>query len=137
VEHRCLESTTIRTQTQRWPGLRQGLRVRRHGLRDGKPYVEEVYGITSLSPAEADAALLLALVRAGWSIENQLHYRRDVTLGEDACPVSSGSAPQVLAALRNATVYLLTEVEADRYAAATRRRAARPTEAIHLLDPPM
>ncbi|VTR93875.1 transposase : [Gemmata massiliana] len=40
------------------------------------------------SPAcrrRADAATLLALVRDHWRIENQLHYVRDVTLGEDAC----------------------------------------------------
>jgi hypothetical protein len=136
VEHRSLESTTVLTLTRRWPGLRQGFRVRRHGVRGGKPYVEEVYGITSLGPEEADATRLLALVRAGWGIENRLHYIRDVTLGEDACQVSRGSAPQVLAALRNASVYLLAEVDADSHAAATRRLAARPQEAINLLNPP-
>jgi hypothetical protein len=137
VEHRSLESTTLLTVTQRWPGLRQGFRVRRHGVRSGKPYTEEVYGITSLGPEEADAAMLLALVRGHWGIENQLHYVRDVTLGEDACQVSKGSAPQVLAALRNASVYLLAEVRAGSHAAATRRLAARPQEAINLLDPPL
>jgi hypothetical protein len=90
VEHRSLESTTVLTVARRWPGLRQGFRVRRHGVRGGKPYAEEVYGITSLDPEEADAARLLALVRAGWGIENRLHYVRDVTLGEDACQVSRG-----------------------------------------------
>jgi hypothetical protein len=137
VEHRSLESTTILTQARRWPGLRQGFRVRRHGLRDGRPYAEEVYGISSLGPEEADAAALLAIVRAGWGIENRLHYRRDETLGEDACQVHGGAAPQVLAALRNATVYLLTAVPADSHAAATRRLSARPEEALHLLDPPI
>jgi len=127
----------VLTLQQRWPGLRQGFCVRRHGLRHGKPYEEVVYGITSLAPEQADAAALLALVREGWGIENRLHYRRDVTLGEDACQVSSGAAPQVLAALRNATVYLLSEAGNDNHAAATRRLAARPREAIHLLSLPM
>src|SRR6185437_8476968 len=71
-----------------------------------------VYGVTSLPPDRADAATLLRLVRDHWRIENELHYVRDVTLGEDACRVRSGSSPQVLAALRNAVVHLLTEVEA-------------------------
>ena len=137
VEHRSLESTTILTVTGRWPGLRQGFRVRRHGVRDGKPYAEEVYGITSLGPEQADAATLLALVRQHWGIENQWHYVRDVTLGEDACQVSRGSAPQVLAALRNASVHLLTEVKTSSYAAATRHLQARLQEALALLDPPL
>ncbi|MFO0952437.1 MAG: hypothetical protein U0835_15070 [Isosphaeraceae bacterium] len=34
--------------------------------------VEEVLGVTSLSPQEASAAQLLAWVRRHWSIENQL-----------------------------------------------------------------
>ena len=66
-----------------------------------------VYAITSLSPARADAARLLALSRAHWDIENRLHWVRDVTLGEDACRVRTGSAPQVLAACRNAVLTLL------------------------------
>jgi predicted transposase YbfD/YdcC len=74
--------------------------------------VEAVYGITSLRRDAADAAALLALVRGHWGIENGLHYVRDVTLGEDACRVRTGNAPQVLAALRNAVVHLLEGVEA-------------------------
>lgn len=74
--------------------------------------IETVCGLTSLSPEQADAARLLEIVRDHWKIENCLHYVRDVTLGEDACRVRKGNAPQVLAALRNAIVHLLTEVKA-------------------------
>jgi hypothetical protein len=35
------------------------------------------------------------------AIENRLHYVRDVTMGEDASQIRTGSAPQVMAALRN------------------------------------
>ena len=39
---------------------------------------------------------LLALQQAHWRIENRLHYRRDVTLGEDACQVRmSGASPSI------------------------------------------
>ena len=37
--------------------------------------------------AKANASRLLALQQAHWRIENRLHRRRDVTLGEDACQV--------------------------------------------------
>ena len=63
--------------------------------------MEVVHGITSLGRERADAARLLALVREHWGIENGSHYRRDVTLGEDASRIRTGSAPQVMAALRN------------------------------------
>jgi predicted transposase YbfD/YdcC len=102
----------------------------------GKTTVEVTHGITSLAPERADAARLLGLVRDHWRIENCLHYVRDVTLGEDASRVRKGSAPQVLAALRNAALHLLVEVPAESRAAATERLAARPDEALSLLGRP-
>jgi hypothetical protein len=102
----------------------------------GKTTVEVAYGITSLTPAAADAARLLGLVREHWRIENCLHYVRDVTLGEDACRVRTGSAPQVLAALRNATIHLWTGVSAESRAAAAERLTARRGEALSLLGLP-
>ena len=99
----------------------------------GKASVEVVHGITSLGRGQADAARLLGLARGHWGIENGLHYVRDVTLGEDACRVRTGSAPQVLAAIRNAVVHLLDGVKAASKAAATRTFAARPFKALPLL----
>jgi hypothetical protein len=137
LEHRTLESTPILTVQQKWPGLQQGFRVRRWGIRQGKPYEEVVHGITSLAPEKADAERLLELVRDHWRIENSLHYIRDVTLGEDACQVRGDTAPQVLAALRNVAVHLLAQVDTDNHAQATRRLAAQPQQAIDLLSSPM
>ena len=102
----------------------------------GKTTVEAAVGVTSLGPDRADAARLLGLVREHWRIENCLHWVRDVTLGEDACRVRKGGAPQVLAALRNAAVHLLAAVGAESRAAATERLAARPKEALDLMRPP-
>ena len=98
-----------------------------------KTTVEVVQGITSVGRDRADAARLLQLARGHWGIENGLHYVRDVTLGEDACRVRTGAAPQVLAALRNAVVHLLDGVKAASKAAATRYFAARPFAALPLL----
>ncbi len=36
-----------------------------------------------------------------YTIEIRLHYRRDVTLAEDACQVRKGSAPHALAVLNS------------------------------------
>jgi hypothetical protein len=108
--------------------------LRRERTIKGQTTVEVVYGITSLRPEEADAARLLELVRDHWQIENCLHHVRDVTLREDACRVRKGTAPQVLAALRNAVVHLLAGVVAPSRAAAIRRFNAHPTEALRLLQ---
>lgn len=125
--------TTLLTVGQDWPGLEQGFRITRRRVIRGVATEEVAYGITSLPRDRADAARLLALVRGHWQIENGLHDVRDVTLGEDACRVRSGSAPQVLAALRNAAVHLLTGLGAKSRAAATRRLASHPDEAVALL----
>jgi len=117
-----------------WPGVGQVFELERVRQVGGKAEVEVVYGITSLTRAQADAARLLALVRGHWSIENRLHYVRDETLGEDRCRVRKGSGAQALAAVRNTVVHLLAGSEAPSRAAATRRYAAHPQEALALLQ---
>jgi hypothetical protein len=57
----------------------------------------------------------------------------DVSLGEDDRRVRTGSSPEVLAALRNTALQLLTGVRATSRAAAKRRFAAHPDEALHLI----
>ena len=91
--------------------------------------------MTSLPRDRADASRLLALARRHWGIENRLHYVRDVTLGEDACRVRSGSAPQALAALRNVAVHLLSRVRPGNLAAAIRHLLAKPRKAVALVSP--
>jgi hypothetical protein len=57
---------------------------------------------TSLTWQERDEAELMGAIRGHWSaIENGTHYRRDVTLGEDACRTASRKGAAVLASLRN------------------------------------
>jgi len=124
------------TKGQEWKGLKQGFRVTRERTVKGKKTVEVVYGITSLSMKRANAATLLAILRGHWQIENGLHYVRDVTLGEDACRVRKGTAPQVLAALRNAVIHLLTEVDAKSRPEAIEILQLRPEQARTLIGIP-
>ena len=116
-----------------WPDVGQVFELERVRLLRGKVEVETVYGITSLGRGRSDAADLLSRTRGHWGIENSLFYVRDETLGEDRCRVRKGNGAQVLAALRNACVHLLEEVKAPSKAAATRRLAAHPEEALLLL----
>jgi predicted transposase YbfD/YdcC len=90
-----------------WPYLDQVFRLERSVTEGGKTSSEIRYGITSLPPEVASAEQLLMIARSEWGIENGLHYRRDVTLQEDACQLRRGRGPQVLAALNNAVIGLV------------------------------
>lgn len=77
----------------------------------------------------------MALTRGHWGIENGLHYKRDVTLGEDASWVRREAAPQVLAALCNRILHLLDRT-ADSLAAAVRTLSNCFDKALTLLGLP-
>ena len=93
--------------SEKWPGLTAICRIER--LREMKTYCtrQVIYAITSLPIGKLEPAGLLQLSRDHWQIENCLHYVRDVTFGEDACRVRSGSAPRALADIRNAALTLI------------------------------
>ena len=72
------------------------------------------YYASSLTADQCDAAQLLEIIRGHWSaIENGTHYRRDVTLGEDACRTQARPAAAVLASLRNLAIGVF-ELERER-----------------------
>lgn len=68
---------------------------------------ETVYGITSLTPYQANPADVLAFNRGHWGIENRAHHVRDVTFDEDRSQVRTGSSPQIMATMRNIAISLL------------------------------
>lgn len=116
-----------------WAGVAQVFRLRRW-VKDGDKEREEiVYGVTNLPGKKASAARLLALQQAHWRIENRLHYRRDVTLGEDACQVRITGAPQALAALNGGVLALMDWLRVPNVASQMRHFCAHPAEALHLL----
>jgi hypothetical protein len=135
VEIRTLTTTpALSKYLSDWPGVTQVFQLHRvRRFSDGRVEQETAYGITSLRPLAAGAAELLGLNRAHWSIENNLHRVRDVTFGEDASRVRGGNGPQVLAATRNALTHLLSAAKITNFAAALRRFAIRPLEAVRLI----
>jgi hypothetical protein len=85
-----------------------------------------VYAVTSLTFAQASPARLADLLRGHWAIENGLHYVRDVTFSEDASQVRTGTAPQVMATLRNLAIGALSRAGPVNLAAALRHHARDP-----------
>jgi hypothetical protein len=57
-------------------------------------------------------------------IENSLHYRRDVTLQEDASLTRRGTAPQVIASLNNLICGLTSRASVTNLAALQRSLTA-------------
>lgn len=117
----------------RWPHVGQVCAVKREITRKGQTTGEWGYALTSLSPAQASPGRLLALWRGHWSIENQLHWVRDVTFDEDRSQVRTGAGPQVMAALRSTAIGALRRAGHTNIAAALRTYAARPLAALALL----
>ena len=136
LERRTLTTTTALSTGPEpyldWPYLAQCFKLVRERTVNGKTTTETVFGITSLPRDKADAKRLLKLVRSHWSVEALFHVR-DVTFGEDACRARTGSAPFVLSAIRNAAITLLDQSGATNKAAALRRHAAHPGEALALV----
>jgi predicted transposase YbfD/YdcC len=99
----------------------------------GSYEAETVYLISSLDCREHGPEAFLAVNRAHWSIENRLHYVRDVTMGEDACRVRTGSAPQALAGIRNSVIALARHDGWGNIAAALRHYAVNVVKALRLV----
>jgi len=116
-----------------WPFISQAFKLTRRRTIHGTTSCETVYGITSLRRDQASARDLLRMIRGHWSIENSVFHVRDVTLGEDHCRVRTGTAPHVLSDIRNVVLNLLHKIKGVNIAAALRRHAAHPLEAMKLL----
>lgn len=118
-----------------WPGLEQVIQITRTvtRLKTGETSQETLYAITSLPPERGSPALLLEASRGHWTIENSVHWVRDVTLGEDACAVHKNQASQTLAALRNAVLALARLTDVTCVAKMIRRYAARPIRAVRTI----
>ena len=95
---------------------------------------EVVYGITShAGDGKIAAQRLLRLVRGHWSIENRLHWVRDVTFDEDRSQIRKGNGPRVMASLRNLAISVLRLAGAESIAKATRWCSRRVNACTRLL----
>ncbi len=118
---------------KRFPHARQAALIERYVTRTvrvskGKRWVKKqvksavaVFIITSLDAREAAPAHLAGYVRGQWTIENKVHYVRDVTYREDASRVRTGSRPRIMATLRNLAIGLIRQAGYTKIAATIRK----------------
>ncbi len=135
LETRHLSCTADLDEYLTWPGVRQVLRreCERIMVKTGVVSRSVTYGMTSLARHEVTVAQMEGLWRGHWTIENRVHYVRDVTFGEDAGQAWTGSTPQVLAALRNVVLTLIRRAGWTNIADALRTYHASIQEALQLL----
>jgi predicted transposase YbfD/YdcC len=117
----------------RFPHARQAALIERYvtrtvRVRTRKRWVNKqvksavaVFIITSLDAREAAPVHLAGYVRGQWTIENKVHYVRDVTFREDASRVRTGPRPRIMATLRNLAVGLIRQAGYTKIAATIRK----------------
>jgi len=127
VETRRLTAIPDEHNYVQWPGLNTVFRLERHvtNPQKGEARSQVVFGITSLAFTPGLADDLLHWTREHWGIENRLHYRRDVTLREDATRMKRPHQAQVVATINNFVIALTNYLGFSNLASARRNFQAK------------
>jgi predicted transposase YbfD/YdcC len=122
LEKRTLTLIVDEQQFLDWPGVRLVFKLERYvkRIRTGKESLEITYGISSCNPEMVTAEQMLDWTRHYRGIENGLHYRRDVTLREDATRTSQPALAITMAAINNFVVGLTQKLGYSNLASARR-----------------
>jgi predicted transposase YbfD/YdcC len=131
--HGRLETRVVQVLTITGPGIdfphaTQVAKIVRHRTdkRTGRRSRETVYVLTDLTSKEASPQRIAEIVRSQWTIENRLHFVRDVTFAEDASTIRTGHGPDNMATLRNFAINHLREAGHTNIAAAIREMSYDP-----------
>jgi hypothetical protein len=99
-----------------WNGIKQFVKVRRWGYRNGERFDHVSYHVSSIAFNSAyDAA---QAVQGHWSVENNLHWMKDVNMGEDDMSIRTPKTAAMLACFNNIAVNIL------------RKAGHKPTKAV-------
>ncbi len=123
IEHRYLTVSSQLNEYLDWPHLGQVFRLQRvvRHTNTGKLTYQVVFGVTSLTAEACSPDRLMYLLRTHWHIENRLHFVRDVTFGEDDCPIRHTKRQRVLACLNNLVIGLIRQTHQFQYLPDARR----------------
>lgn len=120
-----------------FPCAAQAVLVERHVRDPGTGALRSSAAALGITSRTADRggtpAALAAAVRIHWDVE-ALHHVRDTTMKEDASRLRSGTAPQVMAAIRNTVIAVLRLVGFTSIAAGRRWAARNPARTLAVLN---
>ena len=141
IEVRTITTSEMLNSYSTWPGLGQVYQLKRQfeWRRKGQSIrtsCETEFGITSQKHKKASPLKLLQLRRSHWGIETGSHYRRDVTLREDATRMTIGNTAKVMACINNLVLALIQQAKFDNAAQARRWFSAHIPQAFSLLVTP-
>jgi len=94
-----------------WKGLERVIHVERRFVRKGKETQSNHYYISSL--ASDDAEMFAEGIRGHWSVENRLHYVKDVIQHEDDSGIKKGNGIETLSILKNTAINISRELGFD------------------------
>ena len=140
--HGRVETRTLKVLTTvrgiGFPHARQVIQITRDrvAVATGQRSREIVYAVCSVAFEHAHPRTIAAWLRDHWSIENAVHWVRDVTFDEDRSTVRTGTAPQVMASIRNTALNLHRLAGADNIAEACRVTAFSADRGLNLLKNP-
>lgn len=128
LEHRVVTLyDQVEAWQQQWTGLARLLCVYRCGERNHKRYADVHYYITDLCET---AQALAELIRGHWSIENQLHWPKDMVLGEDSARYRTGDSSANWSFVRNIVINLARRSGFNSLTKAKRFFANRPRDVL-------
>jgi predicted transposase YbfD/YdcC len=88
-----------------FPGVQQVARIIRTNTTANTE--ETCHIVTSVPARQAGPEQLASWVQGHWTIENKIHWQRDVTYDEDRSQLRRGHGPRVMATLRNTALTCL------------------------------
>lgn len=141
IETRTITTSEMLNAYSGWPEVAQVYRLerqfdwRRSG-RSIKTSYQVEFGITSMTRQKVTPLTLLNLRRSHWGIETGLHYRRDVTLREDATRMTVGHTAKIMASLNNLVLALIRQANFRNAAQARRWFSCHIDKAFALLTTP-
>lgn len=141
IETRTITTSEMLNAYSGWPEVAQVYRLERHfdWRRNGRSIRtsnQVEFGITSLTRQKANPLTVLNARRSHWGIETGLHYRRDVTLKEDATRMTVGITAIIMASLNNLVLALIRQANYRNAAQARRWFSAHIQKAFTLLTIP-
>jgi predicted transposase YbfD/YdcC len=114
-----------------WPGVGRCLRVEREVWSRERESLETS---SYFSRLHETASFFRDVIRAHWGIENGLHWVKDVTLGEDASRIRTGSAPENYSLFRTLAITILRKHGYSNIAQAERLLANDVKKIMELLE---